>query len=1524
VSNPSHAEDYPSTVSGAKACPSVNADGAVLAPGAACVYSLSFIPVVAGNPISSSLVVTDNSLNAHNATQTVALTGIGLPPPDTTTVTVVATPASVDQGKNSSVVVTVADSVNPGSVPTGTVTVMDGSFTLAASAALTNGAVSLSYTPDGGGAHTISASYSPTNSTVYQNSAGNGTLQVLPAGTTTTTLAVISGGSQVSSVVSGSAIKLTATVLAACTPVTAGQVNFCDAAAAHCADIHLLGTAQLTNAGTASIRFTPGVGVYSYKAVFVGTSNLSTTASSASPLTVTGSVGSGPYATATTIATSGNVGAYSLTATVTGTGSFTHAVTGTISFLDASHSNAVLGTQALGASTLGLNFANAQTLSGGSAGVAVGDFNGDGKLDMAVTNSNDATLHIYLGVGGGTFTAGQVISIGNGSSAIAVGDFNGDGKLDLATAYYGDNTVTVLLGNGNGTFTATGTSPGTGAGPNGIATGDFNGDGNADLAVANSVDGTVTILHGDGLGGFTAVSTPSVGNWPVSIAVGDFNHDGNLDLAVANLNGNTVTILLGAGNGTFTAAAASPVTGNGPSFIVAGDFNGDGKIDLATANQNDNTVTVLLGNNDGSFAPTVASPASGSNPLALAVADFNHDGKVDLAVTNYNDSTVTVLLGNGDGTFTLAASPSTGLANSDPQGIAIGDFNGDGYPDIVATNANFQNAAVLVMHPELSTETATAAVSNIAILGTGTHNAEASYPGDSNYSSSISSTTGLTAQPSATTITLGASPSSSTYGTTVVLTATLNPFTAGAASSDGEPVTFYNRTTNLGTAILSNGVAALSLSTLPAEAASLTAVYGGDTNLATSSSTALPFTIAPSTAAITFNVASQIYGVAPIAVGATSASSGAFTYAVVSGPATVSGSTVTVSGIGTVVLSATQAASGNYATNSQNTTFTVAAATPTITFNVANQTYGVAPIAVAATSASSGAFTYAVVSGPAAVSGSTVTVSGIGTVILSATQAAGGNYASNTQNACFSVAAATPTITFNVANQTYGVAPNALAATLASSGAFTYAVVSGPATVSGSTLTVSGISTVVLSATQAAGGNYASNTQNASFTVAVATPTITFNVANQTYGVAPIALAATSASSGSFTYAVVSGPAAISGSTVTVSGIGTVVLSATQVASGNYASNTQNAAFTVAAATPTITFNVASQTYGVAPIALAATSASSGAFTYTVVSGPATVSGSTVTVSGIGTVVLSVTQAASGNYASNTQNASFTVAAVTSMITFNVANQTYGVAPIALAATSASSGVFTYAVVSGPASISGSFVTVSGIGTVVLSAMQAASGNYASNSQNSSFTVVAEMPLLAFSPIPSQTTNSVPFSVNASSASTGAITYAVVSGPATVSGSTVTVSDIGTVVLSATQAASGNYVESYATTSFVVDSGFTVTPISSSGSGGVTIPPGGTATYGMALAPGSGTTFPHSVTFAATGVPPGATATFSRLTIPAGSGPTSVTLTIHASDNQASIRKRPLPLGPMAPLALALLLPMMGMKRVRKHLLNIA
>jgi FG-GAP-like repeat/Putative Ig domain len=348
--------------------------------------------------------------------------------------------------------------------------------------------------------------------------------------------------------------------------------------------------------------------------------------------------------------------------------------------------------------------------------VAVGDFRGQGKPDLAVAINGNA-VYILLANGDGTFTqaSGSPVAIppppwGTAVNAqmvfVTVGDFNNSGKLGLALGNAGELNVPILLGNGDGTFTIPTSFVFSGGGyPNSLAVGDFLGNGNLDLAVGALLGGLpIDIVLGCGDGAFNQGPISANGNVAGSYmpAVGDFNGDGKLDIAATGGGfthpENVVTILLGNGDGTFSLAQDSTfATGSNPWAIVAADFNGDGKLDLAMVNYDGDSVTILLGNGDGTFTAAPGSPISvGLNPSALAVGDFNSDGKADLVVANQTDSSLTILLGNGDGTFTPAASSPFALG-SVPFSIAAGDFNSSGRLGLAVTSGD--EVIVLVQQP---------------------------------------------------------------------------------------------------------------------------------------------------------------------------------------------------------------------------------------------------------------------------------------------------------------------------------------------------------------------------------------------------------------------------------------------------------------------------------------------------------------------------------------------------------------------------------------------------------------------------------------------------------------------------------------------------------------------------------------------------------------------------------------------------------------------------------------------------------
>ncbi len=335
--------------------------------------------------------------------------------------------------------------------------------------------------------------------------------------------------------------------------------------------------------------------------------------------------------------------------------------------------------------------------------VAVGDFNGDGRLDLAQAEVGPqySVLRVWLGGGDGTLTGPLVPLQGEGGQpALVSGDFNGDGRLDLAVGRSrsphggGVSGVQVLLGRGDGSFEP-GRSHDPGTGLHSFVEGDFNVDGQLDLAVTLGFPGDrggVRVLLGQGDGSFQDGFLYRVDRFTRSGAVGDFNADGWLDLAVTcqqtlPLMPGQVCVLLGNGDGTLQDPVVSSAATGFLYTVKADDFDADGHDDLAVVNyadfpQNDGSVSVLLGRGDGSFQPAVHYP-TGRYSQALGVGDFNRDGLPDLAATyraaGDRDDVLGILLGRGDGTF---HDPDPYPTPSGPQALTVGDFNGDAHPDL--------------------------------------------------------------------------------------------------------------------------------------------------------------------------------------------------------------------------------------------------------------------------------------------------------------------------------------------------------------------------------------------------------------------------------------------------------------------------------------------------------------------------------------------------------------------------------------------------------------------------------------------------------------------------------------------------------------------------------------------------------------------------------------------------------------------------------------------------------------------------
>jgi hypothetical protein len=339
---------------------------------------------------------------------------------------------------------------------------------------------------------------------------------------------------------------------------------------------------------------------------------------------------------------------------------------------------------------------------GSSAFVALGQLQSGGPLDVITANTSSDTVSVLLGNGDGTFRP-AVQYTGDpkaGPIAVAVGNFTADGIPDIVTVNSRITThdghivshtfsYSVLAGNGNGTFqtAVTHTLPDA---PSSLAAGVFTGNG--DLSIAVGTSNGVLVLMGNGNGKFQApVFYAAVPNSTVSsILASNLAGNGRLDLVTANDGTGTVSVLLGNGNGTFGPATNYTVGGQGPRTVAAGQFLSGGPLDLVTEDAGSDSVTVLPGAGNGTFGPA-SQYFAGDSPFAAATGDFAGDGIDDIAVTNPSQGglgmgAVSVLLNRGNGTFPPLPIQETGQFQNYTEGLATGDFRGDGIQDLVTAN----------------------------------------------------------------------------------------------------------------------------------------------------------------------------------------------------------------------------------------------------------------------------------------------------------------------------------------------------------------------------------------------------------------------------------------------------------------------------------------------------------------------------------------------------------------------------------------------------------------------------------------------------------------------------------------------------------------------------------------------------------------------------------------------------------------------------------------------------------------------
>jgi Bacterial Ig-like domain (group 3)/FG-GAP-like repeat/FG-GAP repeat len=569
-----------------------------------------------------------------------------------------------------------------------------------------------------------------------------------------------------------------------------------------------------------------------------------------------------------------------------------------------------------------------------SGGIASGDFNGDGIPDFVIGNTNDVAqpggVTVFLANSDGSMQPG-VTYFGATPTAqlsyVAVADFNGDGKLDIAATDAVNGGVQLFTGNGDGTFNTGATFASDSTTPYttlGIVTADFNGDGHPDLAVVNTTssgansDVGVLLNDSNGGGNFTLKGNNAVAAPSLELATADINGDQKFDLAVPLSGtlaspGSAVAIFLGNGDGTFTPGTTVNLTNSNqgtfyePIAAAIGDLNGDGIPDLIVSTDDQvptsfhQGIVVALGNGDGTFQTPnffVSSLTNGSDPMGIQLTDLNRDGHLDVLTANYKNGTVGLLYGRGDGTLYDPVEYATGL---EPTGVALADVNGDGAVDVVTSGGatGFSGVNVLLNSSGDSTAATSsanpsqagapitlsatvtgspvrgvtasptgtvtfydgttalgspvtlasgAAQMSVSTLAVGTHNLTAQYSGDTNF---IPSTSPAIPQvvnqgTSSTGVTSSANPAAA--GATVTFTATVTSTVSGNGIVPTGTVTFYDGSTSLGSGTLnSSGQASFVTQSLAVGTHSITGKYSGDTNFSASTSAALSQVISSTT-----------------------------------------------------------------------------------------------------------------------------------------------------------------------------------------------------------------------------------------------------------------------------------------------------------------------------------------------------------------------------------------------------------------------------------------------------------------------------------------------------------------------------------------------------------------------------------------------------------------------------------------------------------------------------------------------------
>jgi hypothetical protein len=996
-----------------------------------------------------------------------------------------------------------------------------------------------------------------------------------------------------------------------------------------------------------------------------------------------------------------------------------------------------------------------------------------------------------LGNGDGTFQPAVYLGTFSNPRVPAVGDFNGDGKLDLAIPELGASDVQILLGNGDGTF-ASPVPYGTGSDPVQVVAADLNHDGKFDLAVANWGDATISVLLGNGDGTFAQQTVYANSGWPYSIAVADFGQSGYPDLVTASYSTGTAQVFLNHGDGTFPASqtySAPDSAGYSYYFVAVGDFNGDGRPDFA-AMSNASVIDVFL--SQPTEQVTVSGIAVAGAGAHNVVASYGGD-------TNFSGSTSSpqsLTAAPVNTTITLADQPSASFSYGSTSSVLATLAAYQGYPAPTGT-VSYTVDGGTAQNATLTSGAATLPLSST--LGAGGHTVAVSYAGNTLYNSAANSIpltvtkanqtitfnplSGVTYGVSPYSISASASTSSNLSVTFKWISGPATVTSAGIVTITGAgPVTIEadqsgNSNYNAGPAQQQSFSVAKAPLTVNVNSASrvyglanptftgtLVGLVNGDTLTptysttaittspignypitATLAGTALPnysVTVNPSTLTVTktiltvtVNSATRVYGAAdPTFTGTITGLVNGDTVT-----ATYSSTDTVTSPVGTYPITPTLsgAALANYTQNIVNGTLTVTKAAATITVNSTSRTYGAANPTFTGTI--TGALNGDVLTATYSATTATVT-SSVGTYPITAvlTGTASGNYNATVVPGTLTVGQATLNIGVNSFTKVYGSVNPTFTGSVTGvlngdSITTTYSTTAtqySPVNVGGYPITAS--------ISGAAASNYTAVVTPGTLTVTPAVVTVTINPATRIYGAANPTFTGTLAG-------VLNGDAVtgVYSTTATVqSYVGTYPITATLggSAAGNYTANVIGANLTITAAPLMVTANSLTSVYGSAlpTLGYTVTGFVNGDTVGSATTGAPTLGTSATSHSAVGSypTTASLGSLAATNYNFQFVNGTLTITPATLTVTATNASRTYGTANPTFAYTitgfvngdaqSVVGGSATETTVATPTTTVGNYAI-----TFATEALTAS--NYTFNYVNGNLTIIQATPVISWS-----------------------------------------------------------------------------------------------------------------------------------------------------------------------------------------------